>query len=132
MEEWRDIQGYEGYYQVSNWGRVKSLQRTANSISGGRTVRERILKQSLCRGYLFVVLVKPGLKRKMYKIHRLVASNFLDGRNEVVNHIDGDKLNNKLDNLEWCSQSSNEHHAKINKLKYNKRGDDGRFIPRES
>ena len=113
MEEkeiWVDIEGYEGMYQVSNMGRVKSLERTAwNNRGYYRTLHERILKgRKVSNGYLQVQLCQDG-KAKNYLVHRLVASAFLEnpmGYNEV-NHIDEDKENNKADNLEWCSKSYN-------------------------
>jgi hypothetical protein len=101
-EEWRDVVEYEGLYQVSNLGRVKSLER-----KGMRT--ERMLRQNPSQnGYLAVTLQKER-KRKTFKTHKLVAMCFLpieDGKNEI-NHIDEDKQNNKLDNLMRCDRSFN-------------------------
>ena len=101
-EEWRDIQGYEGKYMVSNLGRVKSLNYH-------RTGKERILKAyDNGYGYLYVNLSKEG-KTKKYKIHRLVAKAFLEnpeGYTEV-NHINEDKADCRADNLEWCSRAYN-------------------------
>ena len=98
MEIWKDVPGYEGLYQVSNWGQVKSL----------KFGKERILKPSAnSRGYLRVALSKDG-KAKTYRIHQLVAMVFLDhqpdGMNIVINHLDNNPLNNKLDNLELVRQ----------------------------
>lgn len=101
-EIWRDIDGYEGLYQVSNFGRVKSFQKG--------TVR--ILKPAINRKWLFVVLCKNGGK-KIFKVHRLVAMAFIpnpDGKPQV-NHIDGNPQNNHVDNLEWCTPSENMQHA---------------------
>ena len=112
MEEWRPVVGYEGLYEVSNMGRVKSLERTARcGLNGGcyRTVPERILKLNKdSNGYLQVNLCKDG-KRKNCLVHGIVAQAFLEnpmGYTEV-NHIDEDKTNNCMDNLEWCSRSYN-------------------------
>ena len=106
-EEWRPVVGYEGLYEVSNMGRVKSLGNGKSTNSNN--CRERILKaKKNSKGYLHVYLYKDG-KRKDYKIHRLVATAFCEnpmGYNEV-NHIDEDKTNNCADNLEWCSRSYN-------------------------
>ena len=101
-EIWKDFEDYEGKYQISNRGNVKSLNYR-------HTGKERILKpQKTGRGYLFVYLYKDG-KAKKYLVHRLVAEVFLDnpeGYTEV-NHKDENKTNNNADNLEWCSRSYN-------------------------
>ena len=110
MEEkeiWKDIEGFEGMYQVSNMGNVKSLKRTVWNSGKGcyKTVAERILKVGKDRkGYLQVQLCQDG-KGKSYKIHRLVATAFCENPHgfKEVNHIDGDKTNNCVDNLEFCS-----------------------------
>ena len=93
MEEiWQDIEGYEGLYQVSNLGRVKSLR---NNI---------ILSQSITRnGYKNVILYTNNI-RKLYLVHRLVATAFIPNPDNLpqVNHKDENKTNNRVDNLEWC------------------------------
>lgn len=112
-EIWKDIEGYKGYYQVSNCGRVKSLQRFKSCGKGGFIQKERIMKQSLTTtGYKKVELSKDG-KRKSMKVHRLVAMAFIDNPDNKpdVNHIDGNPLNNHLVNLEWCTESENINHA---------------------
>ena len=114
MEEkeiWKDIKGFEGKYQVSNMGNVKSLERTVwNSARGYyKTVHERILKgRKTGNDYLQVLLSKDG-KAKGYLVHRLVASAFCENPHgfKEVNHIDEDKTNNCADNLEFCSRSYN-------------------------
>ena len=114
MEEkeiWRDIQGYEGYYMVSNMGRVRSVERTIWNSGKGcyKTVHERILKPGKTNtGYLFVFLHKDG-KAKFYTVHQLVGNAFLSNPQgyKELNHIDEDKTNNNADNLEWCSRSYN-------------------------
>lgn len=119
-EEWRDIKGYEGYYQISNKSRVKSLARKRHKTKHGKGgwLKERILKQSVnSDGYFTVVLTKKGI-RKPYKVHRLVAKYFIpnkEGKPEV-NHIDGDKLNNDIGNLEWVTKAENVRHAYKNNL----------------
>lgn len=100
---WKDVQGLEGIYQVSSIGSVKRPRM------GDYSCKEKELKPSQnSSGYLFV-----NIKGKSTNIHRLVAEAFLtptEGRT-FVNHKDGDRLNNKVDNLEWCSQSENVTHA---------------------
>lgn len=101
-EIWKDIEGYEGLYQVSNMGRVKSLNYH-------RTGKERILKLRKNRGgYLRVVLHKDG-KGKDYYVHRLAANAFLENSKNLpqVNHIDQNKENNCINNLEFCSSKYN-------------------------
>lgn len=113
-EIWKDIEGYEGLYQVSNLGRVKSLERVVLR-GNGRTlkVRERILKSAIQgTGYERIYLHDEGVKRGFYA-HRLVAQAFLyrkDGADEV-NHKDGNKLNNESSNLEWVTGDENIDHA---------------------
>ena len=113
MEEkeiWKDIEGFEGYYMVSNLGRVKSVERTVwNGKSCYKTVHERILKVwTRANGYLIVNLSKDG-KEKTYMIHRLVATAFCENQMGYteVNHIDEDKTNNCADNLEFCDRVYN-------------------------
>ena len=105
-EIWRRVRGYEGYYEVSNKGRVKSLERY-------NVPEDKILTPfKNNRGYLRVPLTRNG-KTKNKAIHRLVAFAFLkiDSRFNEVNHIDGDKLNNRVENLEWCNRSHNLKHS---------------------
>ena len=102
-EIWRDVENYEGLYQVSNLGRVKSFPRN------GTIKQERILKQTIDNnGYLIVGLHKNN-KAKKVCVHWLVANAFIpkEKEYEVINHIDGNKFNNKLSNLERCTQSHN-------------------------
>jgi len=114
MEIWKDILGFEGLYQVSNFGNVKSLEKTyyAGNYKSKRLQKEIILKPYSTGRYLCVNLTKNGIG-KNYKVHRLVALHFLpiiENKNEV-NHIDGDAFNNHLDNLEWSNRSENQQHA---------------------
>lgn len=109
-EVWKDIKDYEGLYQVSNMGRVKSLERTVRNGRGYyKTVSEKIKKgKDNGHGYLQVSLCKDG-RKKWYRINRLVAQAFLPNPNNlpIINHKDEDKYNNHMDNLEWCSHSYN-------------------------
>lgn len=113
-EIWKDVSGYEGLYQVSNMGRVRSISHHArNNINGGvRLTKGQILSQyKMPNGYLQVQLSKNEKREKHY-VHRLVANAFLSNKNNCsdVNHIDGDKNNNLVGNLEWCSHSENQIH----------------------
>lgn len=115
MEEWRDIEGYEGLYQVSNIGRIKSLAHVIKAnISGGiRCTNEHIKRTNKgWHGYHYVALCKDGVS-KTRSVHRIVAIAFIPNENNypAVNHIDGNKDNNSADNLEWCSNAYNSAHA---------------------
>lgn len=117
MEEiWKDIKGYEGNYQISNLGRVKSLERMVkNRIPGYfNKIKERILSLVLnSHGYYRVTLSKNGYQRPE-RIHRLVADCFVekDALDKIeVNHIDSNKLNNRWDNLEWISRKEHQLHT---------------------
>lgn len=114
QEEWRDIKGFEGLYMVSNLGRVKSLNRSARANTcGTRVVAERILNPSKSKsGYLLVVLCKNGMRFDR-NIHRLVAESFINNNNKFteINHKDENKLNNKVDNLEWCDRKYNANYG---------------------
>ena len=110
LEIWKDITGYEGLYQVSNLGNVKSLNYN-------KTGKEKILKGGKGKdGYLQVVLCKED-KRKTHTIHRLVATAFIDNPNNLpqVNHIDENNTNNCVDNLEWCNCKYNINYGTRNK-----------------
>lgn len=119
MEEvWKDVKGYEGYYQVSNLGNIKSLERIIEN-SGTRTgyykIKERILKpreNKSRNGYYELSLRKDG-KEKRFKVHRLVACAFIENpyNKPEVNHIDGNKSNNYASNLEWTTSKENKEHA---------------------
>ena len=108
MEIWKDVVYFEGLYQVSNLGRVKSLNYS-------RTGREKVLKPSKTNGYLQVYLYKEG-KSKRFSIHRLVAFAFIPNPNNlpIVNHKDEDKSNNCVDNLEWCTVAYNNNYGTKN------------------
>ena len=114
-EIWKDIEGYEGLYQVSNFGNVKSLARIVHSKKrSDYKIKEKILKQSdTTTGYKKVELHKDNEKRKSFKVHRLVAQAFIPNpeNKREVNHIDGNKHNNNVNNLEWVTSSENKIHA---------------------
>ena len=121
-EEWRPVVGYEGLYEVSNMGRVKSLERTVWNGKGYFKTSERILKPGKDKGgYLQVCLCKDG-KDKWCAVHRLVATAFLPNLDNLpqVNHIDENKENNCVQNLEWCSRSYNVNYGVGNKKRAEK------------
>ena len=99
-EEWKDIKGYEGQYQVSNYGRVYSFYKE------GKIMAQRIVSK-----YLAVSIIGS----KTLKVHRLVAMSFVENDNNkpCVDHIDGDKLNNRADNLRWCTIRENLNYDNV-------------------
>ena len=111
MEEfWKDIEGYEGWYQVSSQGRVRSVERYVNYKKTGLSNRKsRILKAKKDYYGYMVVNLSVNCKVKTMKIHRLVADAFIPNPDNLpcVNHKDEDKTNNFVDNLEWCSVAYN-------------------------
>lgn len=109
-EEWRDVIGYEGLYQVSNLGRVKSLERCINRGSGVYRRNKIILRPQINgNGYLQVYLFKFGNKRKIKYIHQMVLEAFSENKYNLtcIDHIDGNPLNNCLSNLKYCTQQEN-------------------------
>lgn len=101
METWKDVVGYEGRYQVSDKGRVRSLSvKSRTKFFSGRVLAQSRNKS----GYMVV-----GLSRKMHSVHNLVASAFIENPNgyDCVNHKDENKANNNADNLEWCTHKYN-------------------------
>ena len=117
MEEiWKDINGFEGYYQISNQKRVKSIKRYVKHSKGGsKIVNEKIIKPFFNGRYFQVCLSKEGV---IYEpsLHTLLAEAFIPNPNNLpyVNHKDCDTTNNNLDNLEWCTPSYNTNYADAN------------------
>jgi len=112
-ERWMPIKGYEGSYEISDIGRVKSITRTMPHKSFGQwTIKERVLKPGK-HNYSFVFLHSGGGNQKPKQIHRLVAEHYIPnpGKLPQVNHIDGNRNNNHVDNLEWCTPKQNMEHA---------------------
>jgi hypothetical protein len=119
LEVWKDIKDYEGIYQVSNFGNVKSLDREVapnNRVPYWR--KGKICKQSKSNlGYMTVGFTVNNVKVNKY-VHRLVAETFITNwcNHPQVNHVDCDKTNNRMYNLEWCTNSQNQIHATKNGL----------------
>lgn len=109
-EEWRDIKGLEGKYQVSNLGNIKSLPR-----NGTRKKPRSIIPFTSSTSKYWAVQLHTPSGRKRFLIHRLVAEAFIPNPEDrpEVNHIDGIKLNNIVNNLEWCTREENREHAKL-------------------
>ena len=111
-EIWKDIKGYKGKYQISNFGRVRALVKW--DVNKRKFVKHiKILKPTdNGYGYLIISLKDRGVKKNQY-IHRLVAEHFIDNKRKCpeVNHIDYDKYNNRVSNLEWCTRRENVRHS---------------------
>ena len=119
-EEWKPIAGYEGLYEVSNHGRIKSLV----GFNGHTYVKRiKILNPYKQQGnknyYRSVVKLTNNKKKKDFRVHRLVAEAFIENTENKpnINHKDGNPLNNRAENLEWCTQSENIKHAYDNDLR---------------
>ena len=119
-EIWKDISGYEGLYQVSNKGNVRSLM-FRNNITSKKRKKPLLLKFSKRSGY-YTVNLRKNSERKSFQVHRLVAEAFLnkEKNKNIVNHKDFNRLNNKVENLEWCTQKENVNHSVCN-MKHSKK-----------
>ena len=111
-EFWKDIKGYEGLYQISNYGRIRSLKFRNKVCEKDRVI---IMKPNLRNGY-FVINLRKNANRKSFQVHRLVAQTFIENpfNYPIVNHIDFNPKNNNVENLEWCTQKQNVNHSRCN------------------
>lgn len=109
IEIWKDIKGYEGLYQVSNLGRVKSLPKNRNSLEKGEMFLKPYINK---KGYFHVRLYKNTLSHD-FLVHRLVGTHFIPNPDNKlqINHLINDKSNNRCSNLEWCTGTENVRHA---------------------
>jgi hypothetical protein len=133
--EWRNIKGYEGYYQVSNYGQVRSVDRTLHVKDGCREYDKKLLGKHMrqylhSNGYKVVPLTKDGVCETLF-VHRLVAEAFIPNVNQLpfINHKDEDKTNNCYLNLEWCTCQYNNSYG--NKPKRHSRKMQGRKLTEE-
>ena len=118
-EEWRDIKGFEKLYQISNYGRVKSLERTTKQFNRfkicNRYVPERILKCCYDKDKYLVVTLNKNKKGYWKRVHQLMGYTFLNNNGDfIINHKDLNKQNPRIDNLELCTDYENKQHAKNN------------------
>jgi hypothetical protein len=121
------IPGYEGLYEVSNFGNIKSLSRPHYKRKSPITIKKVVDKY----GYHYVHFTSEAKGAKNIKVHRLVATAFITRKNTIamqINHIDGNKKNNHVSNLEWCTGKENCLHAERNGLRNRIRDKQGRFI----
>ena len=108
MEKWKPINGYEGLYEVSIYGNVKSFHKDKN----GKSMKLCIQKNNHTNYKALILVDAEGIK-KSFRVHRLVAEAFIDNPNNYnyINHKDENKLNNKANNLEWCTPYYNTHYG---------------------
>lgn len=131
MEEWKSIPGYECLYEISSYGRVKSLERYRYNNGEKQLLKERILKPHNTKGYFTVCLYK-NKTHKLYLIHRLVAQAFIPNPDNLpqVNHKDEDKTNNRVNNLEWCTAKYNMNYNDVLKRRSQRMKENGIYESR--
>jgi hypothetical protein len=115
-EIWKDIKNFEGYYQVSNLGRIRSITRKVSVVNGSRTTKGQILKPLKTKNGYYRIDLRLNQSHNYFLIHRLVAQTFIPNPNNYpyINHKDSNPLNNNVNNLEWCTQSYNIKYAYTN------------------
>lgn len=128
-EIWKSLDGiveFGEHYEVSSYGRVRSIDRKVNSRSGLRTVKGQMLKLQTDKDGYKKAMLYCKQKCKIYRVHRLVALAFIPNPNSKsdVNHINGVKYNNSIENLEWATKSENRQHAFDSGLQFGKKGED--------
>lgn len=119
-EEWRDIVGFEGFYKISNYGRVVSLERrVVTKRNYVYHYKKKMMRPHFDEEYVKVQLRTSLGKSKGYRLHRLIAEAFIPNPENLpqVNHVNGNKSDNRIENLEWCTHQHNVDHAIITGLK---------------
>lgn len=118
--EWKDVVGYEGIYEVSSTGEVRTKEgkTTHSELHGIRRWKQRTLKQKVSKDDTCRVCLYKDKKERTWLVHRLVAKAFIPiiAGKKYINHIDGSRLNNRVSNLEWCDHAENNNHAFDNDL----------------
>ena len=118
IEVWKDVDEFDGVYQISNFGRLKSVERTVKHPKGECVIKGKFLSEVVNKKGYIEYQITYNSKHYGRKAHRLVANAFIPNPQNLpqVNHIDGDKTNNKASNLEWCTNRHNVIHAYENQL----------------
>lgn len=130
IETWRPVVGLEGCYEVSDLGRIRSLDRVVNNGWGGRHVPSQIIRTQVnwkAGGYEYVAFSREDRVVRR-KVHRAVAEAFIGPCDKEVNHIDGNKLNNRVSNLEYVTSSQNKQHARATGLWANRGAEHGNSV----
>lgn len=138
QEIWKPIVGWEGLYEVSNLGNVRSLDRYVNQLNYKRFCKGQLLKPTFHKSNYFIVTLRNSGVQKICKVHQLVMNTFNPNNSDEkleINHIDGNTKNNNLNNLEWCTHQQNLQHASTHNLlstykAINQYDLDGNFIKR--